>query len=114
MEGFTNVGRTADFINRKPKNLRLGGLDVIVLNLDGMMQAFENNCPHQHFSILHQGTIEDCTITCPMHGWTFDLKSGSSTNGNGRLRMRDVKILSDTVWVGNQSETQNYLLFDSE
>jgi nitrite reductase/ring-hydroxylating ferredoxin subunit len=113
MEGFTKIGRADDFAERKPTNLSLGGLEVVVVKVDDAIYAFENNCPHQHFSLLHQGFIENCSITCPMHGWTFDLNSGSSTNGNGKLRKFDVKISGGWVWIGSEKSGQKYSLFDA-
>ncbi len=112
MDGFTKVGRVEDFVNRRPKSLVLDDKDIVVLNLEGTIHAFENSCPHQHFSLLHQGVVGGCTITCPMHGWTFDVGSGHSTNGSGKLRKFETKVLDDRVWIRRGEENQEYSLFD--
>ncbi len=112
MEGFSKIGGPGDFKDRRPRSVAANGLDVVVVRVDGEMFAFENSCPHQHFSLLHQGTVEGCTITCPMHGWTFDMKTGSATNGNGKLRMMPVKCEDDAVWVGKVEEGHQFPLFD--
>jgi len=112
MEGFTKIGPLTDFKDRRPRAVAVNGLDVVVIRVDGDILAFENSCPHQHFSLLHQGTIEGCSITCPMHGWTFDMKSGNATNGNGKLKMMPAKCAEGSVWIGDTEADQPFPLFD--
>jgi len=112
VEGFTRIGRTEDFRDRKPKNVSFEGIDFVVVKVGGGIFAFENNCPHQHFSMLHQGLMEGCSITCPMHGWTFDLTSGKSTNGDGHLERVEVRISDGWVWLGSKNNEKTYSLFD--
>jgi nitrite reductase (NADH) small subunit len=112
MVGFTIVGVKREFNDREPRNIAVGALNVVVVRIDEAVFAFENNCPHQHFSLLHQGVIEDCTLTCPMHGWTFDLRSGESTSGNGRLRGFEVRISEGSVWIENRNKDQSFALFE--
>lgn len=113
MEGFTRVGRAVDFTNRTLKNLSVNGIQVVLLKVDELIYAFENNCPHQHFSVLHQGTVDGCSLTCPMHGWTFDLKTGNALNGNGKLKTLIAKIDGDSVWIATESDAQLFSLFDA-
>ena len=112
MEGFTKVGNTNDFKERRPHNVRVEGIDLVVVRTERSIVAFENSCPHQHSTVLHQGIIDDQCITCPVHGWTFDLHSGDATNGNGRLRMLEVKAVEGEVWVQNPAPTPSFTLFD--
>jgi toluene monooxygenase system ferredoxin subunit len=112
MEGFTKIGSVGDFKDRRPYNVVVNGLDIVVVRVDGDVVAFENSCPHQHFSLLHQGSIEGCAITCPMHGWTFDMKSGSSTNGGGKLRKVRAKCADGSVWIGRTESDQSFPMFD--
>lgn len=114
MEGFVRIGRKGDFLDGRPKNVSLEDGEVVVVNVAEMLHAFDNNCPHQHFSLLHQGAVEDCSITCPMHGWTFNLDSGRSTSGNGNLKKRAVRIVDGWVWVKSEAMGQNFSLFDGK
>ncbi len=112
MEGYTKAGLDDEFKDRKPHDVLVNGVHVVVLKADGEVIAFENSCPHQHFSLLHQGSIVGCTITCPMHGWTFDMRSGTSTNGNGKLKKLEVKFVGGWIWVENVNSNQSFSLFD--
>ena len=112
MDGFTKIGRTIDMKDRRPFNTVIEGSSVVIVKADDDFFAFENNCPHQHFSLLHQGSIEGCEITCPMHGWTFSMKSGESTNGNGKLKNLKVKNSDGWIWVESVKPAQSFSLFD--
>ncbi len=114
MEGYTQVGKVAEFSPSRPRSLSVNGIDVVLLKVGNSVYAFENNCPHQHFSVLHQGTLEGCHLTCPMHGWTFDVRTGISTNGNGKLRMFETTIEGDLVWVAATPEEPKFTLFDTQ
>jgi nitrite reductase/ring-hydroxylating ferredoxin subunit len=114
MEGFAKIGQTGEFREGRPKNISVEGRDVVVVRVAGTVHAFENNCPHQHSSLLHQGLVEECSITCPMHGWTFDIGSGRSTSGSGSLKKRAVSVVDDWVWVQSKEVSQDFPLFDGK
>jgi nitrite reductase/ring-hydroxylating ferredoxin subunit len=52
-----------------------GGRDVALFNLGGEVVAIGNECPHQSGS-LGDGRLEGEIVTCPLHGWEFDARSG--------------------------------------
>lgn len=83
------------------KSLRISveGDDVALFQVGSGFFAVSNQCPHQHFSRIHEGSLGDGTITCPMHGWTFDLQTGECRTGGGRLRTYAVQIEGDVVLV---------------
>ena len=99
MDGFIKVARTSDFTIRKSMRVTIGSVDVALFLAEGMYYAVENSCPHQHFSRLHEGILNAGELTCPMHGWTFDLASGKATIGGGRLRRYAVKVVDGDVLV---------------
>jgi len=53
-----------------------GGHDLAVLRLgDNDVSVLHNRCPHAGGS-LASGWVQDGCITCPWHGWTFDVHTG--------------------------------------
>jgi nitrite reductase (NADH) small subunit len=51
---------------------------VAIFNFGGEFHALENTCPHQG-GPLGEGYLEETgVVSCPWHGWTFDLKTGVS------------------------------------
>jgi len=57
----------------------VSGAKVLLVNVDGDVQAYRNRCPHQE-SNLDEGEFEDGTITCWRHHWEFDARTGAGIN----------------------------------
>ena len=110
-EQFERIAKIEDFRLSKAKEARLGDLHLALFAVNGKFYAVENNCPHQHFEVLHQGNLEGCTITCPMHGRTYDLETGKCLNGAGKLRKLELKMIGNEVWVKKPAPT-SFTLFD--
>ena len=51
------------------------GEDVVLFRRGDEIFAFGNRCPHQEGS-LSDGFVEGDIVTCPLHGWEFDVRSG--------------------------------------
>jgi nitrite reductase/ring-hydroxylating ferredoxin subunit len=65
--------------------VELEGIEIALFLRQGAYYALNNICSHQHQSALHQGRLEGCTVECPMHGWTYDLRTGKAVKGDGRV-----------------------------
>jgi nitrite reductase/ring-hydroxylating ferredoxin subunit len=52
-----------------------GGRMVAVANVSGTLHAIDGLCPHQG-GPLGTGTLCGTTLTCPWHGWQFDVTTG--------------------------------------
>jgi len=59
--------------------VEVGDTKVLIVNLDGDLQAYTNVCPHQA-SALDEGDFDGETITCARHLWEFDARSGRGVN----------------------------------
>jgi nitrite reductase (NADH) small subunit len=101
---FVKAGRAISFPEGKCKRVKVGDEDVALWHVKGKFYAIDNVCAHQHFAMLHQGILEDLTVTCPMHGWTFSLETGKATVGSGRVKTYAVKVVGDDVWVELREE----------
>ena len=51
------------------------GRIVAIYNVEGEFYALDGVCPHQG-GPLGKGTLTGCIVTCPWHGWQFDVRSG--------------------------------------
>jgi toluene monooxygenase system ferredoxin subunit len=59
--------------------VEVGDAKVLLVNVDGEVQAYQNSCPHQA-TVLDEGEFEDGTITCWRHLWQFDARTGAGVN----------------------------------
>ena len=108
---FVKAGTLENISDQRPLRFLAGDTDVVVFQSQREFFAAENSCPHQHFSLLHQGELHDCTVTCPMHGWKFDLRTGNAMNGNGKLRMFSVDVRGKEIWVEKPDAQKSFSMF---
>lgn len=64
-EGFARITRLPN------------GDRVAVYLMDGQLSAISNACAHQN-GPLGEGRVIDCLVTCPWHGFQYDVRSGRS------------------------------------
>lgn len=77
----------------------LGGRALAIFNLGGTFHAIEGNCRHRG-GALGQGELVDAVVTCPLHGWTYDVTSGAClTAPHGRVASFPCRIEGDDVLV---------------
>lgn len=58
------------------------GLQIALFKLNGEVFALDNACPHMG-GPLGKGCIEHGAVTCPWHGWQFDIQTGYCENMPG-------------------------------
>jgi nitrite reductase/ring-hydroxylating ferredoxin subunit len=61
-----------------PGQIRLvtaGDRQYALINVGGTLHALDNNCPHNG-GPLARGTLCGVELTCPWHGWRWDVSSG--------------------------------------
>jgi 3-phenylpropionate/trans-cinnamate dioxygenase ferredoxin subunit len=76
MSKWYEIIKTTDFPVGTRKVIDLEGTSILLLNLEGNYYAIRNLCSHQNFP-LEDGDIEDCIITCPLHGAKFSIQTGA-------------------------------------
>ena len=84
------------------------GITVAVYNVGGRVFATNNNCPHYGGPLCHgriSGTAlasppheyrygrEGRVLTCPWHGWEFDIESGQT------LFYSSLRVKTYEAWV---------------
>ncbi|WP_018500846.1 Rieske (2Fe-2S) protein [Parafrankia discariae] len=61
----------------------VGDEQVAVFRLrDGTLRALSAACPHRG-GPLADGLIDDNVVVCPLHGLTYDLRTGAETSDGG-------------------------------
>jgi nitrite reductase/ring-hydroxylating ferredoxin subunit len=72
---------------------------VALFNADGTFYALDGVCPHAG-GPLGEGTLRGTTVTCPWHGWQFDVTSGENClNRKMTHRCYGVKVEGNDVLV---------------
>ena len=100
---YVKAAELVEFSSGRPKRVVIEETEMAVFFIKGQFHAVQNECPHQHYSSLHEGILNGLELTCPMHGWTFDLWTGQATIGGGRLKRYAVKVVGNDVLVEDPS-----------
>ena len=70
----------------------VGDRIVALANVDGVWHAIDGLCPHQG-GPLGTGMLCGAVLTCPWHGWQFDVTTGrhriSATVSQPRFQVRE-------------------------
>lgn len=85
---------------------------VLVFRYRDKFHAIDHACPHNAFP-LSKGSLYDIEdfgiilsagITCPKHGWEFDLHTGRSDRGGYKLNVWEVEVRSGENGFGEIEE----------
>ena len=100
MDGFVRVAKTADVPPGSAKVVVVHGHVVALFHVEGSFHAVSNVCLHRGGPI-GEGEIDGTRVTCPLHGWQYDVRSGRNlANPAARLRVFPVRLDGDDVLVG--------------
>jgi len=75
MGNFVKVATLADLPAGKAMTVEVSGTPVALYNVGGTIYATTNTCPHRG-GPLGEGDLDDKVITCPWHGFQFDVTAG--------------------------------------
>ncbi len=72
---------------------------IALFNVDGQFFALDGICPHQG-GPLGEGELTGCIVTCPWHGWQFDVCTGKHQFSPTVTQPRfETKVEAEQVWV---------------
>jgi Fe-S cluster biogenesis protein NfuA/nitrite reductase/ring-hydroxylating ferredoxin subunit len=81
------------------RSIIIGGEKVLLSRNGASVTCFQNACAHLGFPI-HDGEIENGIITCPHHGFQYDLSSGEClTAPEVQLQSHAVRVIGPRVEV---------------
>jgi nitrite reductase (NADH) small subunit len=96
---WMRAGLLDEFTQEKGRTLRLRGRRVAFFRLEDRVYALDAFCPHSGVD-LGLGRVHRGRVTCPDHGWTFDLATGCMPGMEEiAVRTYPVKIEGGEVFV---------------
>jgi nitrite reductase (NADH) small subunit len=101
------VGKVSEILPGERKIVEVDGRSIGVFNIDGRFYALRNACPHQG-APLCRGSLKGTALpsppgeyiwgrdgeilSCPWHGWEFDVTTGRSIFNPHRTRVRAYEV----------------------
>jgi nitrite reductase/ring-hydroxylating ferredoxin subunit/uncharacterized membrane protein len=80
LDDWTDAGPAGDLPDGEPVCRSAGGVDVLLVRDGDRVLALSDRCAHRG-GALHEGTVADGCVTCPLHGSRFRLEDGSVERG---------------------------------
>jgi nitrite reductase (NADH) small subunit len=79
---WLDVGPLDGLPQRGARVVRVGGVDIAVFRTgEGRVFALRDQCPHRG-GPLSQGIVHGDRVTCPLHEWVIDLRSGNAVGAD--------------------------------
>ncbi|HLK04204.1 MAG TPA: Rieske 2Fe-2S domain-containing protein [Candidatus Acidoferrum sp.] len=96
---FALAAKASDVAPGTIREVKVGGATIALANVGGSFYAISNTCLHRG-GPLGQGSLEGKTVTCPWHGWQFDVTTGkASMNPNTGVACYPTEIRGNEVFV---------------
>ena len=74
---------------------------ICVTKLEDGFFGIHNTCPHAGSQLHHGHCNIKGVVSCPLHGYKFDIKTGRSTDGNNyKIAHYRFKIENDKLHIG--------------
>jgi nitrite reductase/ring-hydroxylating ferredoxin subunit len=99
MGKFVRVTGTTDVKSGQGIVVEVNGKTLAVFNIDGALHAIDNTCIHRG-GPLGEGDLEGSVVTCPWHGWQYDVTTGACVaNPAAKVERYEVKVEGTDVKV---------------
>ena len=99
MAGFTKIAKVSELPKGTGKTVDVDGKTIALFNCDGKFYALDNACQH-HGGPLAEGMIAGTSVTCPWHGWQYDIPSGQcATDPSVKNQRFEVKVEGDDILI---------------
>jgi len=96
---FVRVTKATDIPPGQIREITLQGSTIALANVGGQFHAISNTCLHRG-GPLGQGTLQGSVVTCPWHGWSFDVTSGKVTgNPSVGVSCYPVELRGEDIYV---------------
>jgi nitrite reductase/ring-hydroxylating ferredoxin subunit len=96
---FVRAAKTDEIPAGTIREFQLDGTTIALANVAGKFFAINNTCLHRG-GPLGQGVLADKVVTCPWHGWEFDVTTGKiCQNPAVGVDCYPVEVRGQDIWV---------------
>lgn len=92
------VAAAGDLRDGEVRHLKLGKRDIALVRASGDYFAISNVCRHA-FASLSDGFVDGFALVCPLHGWRYDVRDGSTDHPGADVRTYPVTVRGGEVFV---------------
>ena len=108
MGNFVKVALVSEFPINTAKVVNVDGRPIALFNSGGIFYAINNSCPHRG-GPLGNGFLTENIVTCPVHGWSFDITNGESKfRDSNAIACFEVKVEGDELLINSQPRSTEF------
>ena len=105
-DGFVTVARVEEIPPGTIHGVKAGEAEIALAHCNGGFYAVQGHCLHLQ-GPLGEGRLEGCVLTCPWHGWQYDVRTGQNEFDLAiQLHTYDVQVEDGEIRVGLQESTR--------
>ena len=96
---FMRVARKDEIPAGSIREFQVEGLTIAIANVGDKFYAIHNTCLHRGGS-LGQGVLQGVAVTCPWHGWQYDVTTGKLVmNQTIGVKTFAIEARGDDLWI---------------
>ncbi len=80
------------------KVVDVGGQKIALFNVNGSFYAISNTCAHRG-GPLGEGDLADKIVTCPWHGWSYDVTTGAAQHQAATVQTYPTKLEGNDILI---------------
>lgn len=92
------IARADEIPMLEGRSVTVGTRRVAVFRTPDGFRAIDHACPHAG-GPLSDGIVADRCVTCPLHGWRFDLDTGRALNADASVARHEVVERGGELWL---------------
>ena len=96
---FVRAAKIAEVPVGAIHEIQVAGKPVALANVAGKFFAINNTCLHRG-GPLGQGALQDKIVTCPWHGWQYDVTNGKLVMNQAiGVKTYSIEVRGEDLWI---------------
>ena len=97
--GFKRALAAKDLALGTLAQVKVGGRELVLANIEGTYHAMEGHCPHAG-APLGDGRLRGSSVVCSLHFWAIDFATGGCSRAPGLVLDRfETKLINDHIYI---------------
>jgi nitrite reductase/ring-hydroxylating ferredoxin subunit len=97
--GFMRVARKDEIPAGSISEFQVEGLTIAIANVGDKFYAINNICLHRG-GPLGQGLLQGVAVTCPWHGWQYDVTNGKLVMNQAiGVKTFAIEVRGEDLWI---------------
>jgi biphenyl 2,3-dioxygenase ferredoxin subunit len=100
MPSLVKVAALSDVPVGRCRTVSARGRKIALYNVDGRIYATADACADQGYSLGTFGTLNGAVVTCGLHYWEYDVRTGDSVDGmDEHLETYPVEVVGEDIYL---------------